>query len=143
MTNAAEVTTPAEPDLPRAINNAIGRRLRMLRVTHGHSQEALGRILNMTFQQVQKYERGANKISADKLWRVAQHYGVGIDYFFQDLEGGDEVVSTKQLGKRERVPFDRLRLELGREARHASPDLLKALVTLVRAAARTQEESAS
>jgi transcriptional regulator with XRE-family HTH domain len=132
----APVEPAAELDPVRAINNAIGRRIRMLRVTHGHSQTLLGNTLAMTFQQVQKYERGANKISADKLWRLAQHYGVEIGYFFQDLEAGGEVVDTKPLGKRERVPFDRLRLELGREARQASPDLLKALVNVVRAAGK-------
>jgi transcriptional regulator with XRE-family HTH domain len=127
---------PAQPDEIRAINNAIGRRARMLRVAHGQSQEALGRVLSMTFQQVQKYERGANKMSADKLWRLAKHYGVEIGHFYQDLQEGGDVSLQKPLGKRERIPFERLRLELGREARGVSPALLKALVTVVRAAGK-------
>jgi transcriptional regulator with XRE-family HTH domain len=49
------------------------------------SQEALGEALKMTFQQIQKYERGTNRVSASKLYRIAERFGVDISYFFDGL----------------------------------------------------------
>ena len=51
----------------------------------GLSQEQLGTELNITFQQVQKYERGANRISASRLWDIGQILDVPINYFFDDM----------------------------------------------------------
>lgn len=70
-------------------NNAIdlhdGKRLRLHRTLLGMSQEQLGAELNITFQQVQKYERGANRISASRLWDISQILDVPIGYFFDDM----------------------------------------------------------
>ena len=49
------------------------------------SQEQLGAELNITFQQVQKYERGANRISASRLWDMSQILDVPVSYFFDDM----------------------------------------------------------
>src|SRR5271168_315560 len=87
MTGKPLASEPVD-DIARAVNERVGKRIKMIRVTNGHSQESLGRVLGLTFQQVQKYERGSNKISADKLWRIAQHYNVELEYFFQDIEAG-------------------------------------------------------
>ena len=142
MSGKAEALEQVD-DVARVVNECVGKRIKMIRVTNGHSQETLGKVLNLTFQQVQKYERGSNKISADKLWRVAQYYHVDLEYFFQDLDPNVmQTPGASDAAKRERAPHERLRLEIGREARNASPDLLKALVILVRAAARAQEEAA-
>ena len=56
------------------------------------SQEQLGASLNVTFQQVQKYERGANRISASRLWDIAQIVDVPISYFFDDMS--DDVMAV-------------------------------------------------
>jgi len=62
-----------------------GKHVRLQRTLLGVSQEQLGVELNITFQQVQKYERGANRISASRLWDISQILDVPISYFFDDM----------------------------------------------------------
>ena len=77
-------TTP----LPHPIDIAVGRRLRLARKARGLSQGALGQGIGLTsFQQVQKYERGLNRISASKLAEAAIFLDVPIAYFFVDVDG--------------------------------------------------------
>jgi transcriptional regulator with XRE-family HTH domain len=128
-------TAEQTDDIARAVNECVGKRIKMIRVTNGHSQETLGRVLGLTFQQVQKYERGSNKISADKLWRVAQNYRVELEYFFQDIDPGLMTSTGKiETGKQGRAPHERLRLEIGREARRLQPRVLRAVLNVMRAA---------
>ncbi|MGA0310954.1 MAG: helix-turn-helix domain-containing protein [Candidatus Puniceispirillaceae bacterium] len=68
-----------------AIDMHVGKRVRLRRTLLGMSQEQLGAELNITFQQVQKYERGANRISASRLWDISQILDVPISYFFNDM----------------------------------------------------------
>ena len=63
----------------------IGGRVRLLRTLVGMSQEKLGRLLGLTFQQIQKYERGASRISAGRLLEVARVLGVPISSFYEGL----------------------------------------------------------
>lgn len=65
----------------------LGRRLRTLRLARRLSLEELGRRIGVTYQQVQKYEVGANRISAAALYRMACAFGVPPAYFFEGLEG--------------------------------------------------------
>lgn len=58
------------------------------RISLGYNQSDLGRALGLTFQQVQKYEKGANRISASKLWDIARFFKVDVAYFFQGLSNG-------------------------------------------------------
>jgi transcriptional regulator with XRE-family HTH domain len=60
----------------------IGQRVRALRLQRGLSQTELGQLISVTFQQVQKYEKGANRISAGRLQRIAEVLGVPVAYFF-------------------------------------------------------------
>ena len=60
----------------------IGQRVRALRLQRGLSQTELGNLITVTFQQVQKYEKGANRISAGRLQRIAEVLGVPVAYFF-------------------------------------------------------------
>ena len=64
----------------------------MRRSLLGMSQEALGAALGLTFQQVQKYERGANRIGASRLYDLARALGVGIDYFYEEI--GEDVIAA-------------------------------------------------
>jgi transcriptional regulator with XRE-family HTH domain len=64
----------------------IGQRVRALRVQRGLSQTELGNLISVTFQQVQKYEKGANRISAGRLQRIAEVLGVPVAYFFAAAE---------------------------------------------------------
>ena len=78
-----------DPNFRVTNNNAIdvhvGRRIRLRRTLLGLSQEKLGEALNITFQQVQKYERGSNRVSASRLWDTAQILDVPISFFFDDM----------------------------------------------------------
>jgi transcriptional regulator with XRE-family HTH domain len=64
----------------------IGQRVRALRLQRGLSQTELGNLISVTFQQVQKYEKGANRISAGRLQRIAEVLGVPVAYFFAGAE---------------------------------------------------------
>lgn len=68
-----------------AVDLHVGKRVRLRRTLLGMSQEQLGTELNITFQQVQKYERGANRVSASRLWDIGQILDVPINYFFDDM----------------------------------------------------------
>ena len=68
-----------------AVDIHVGKRIRLRRTLLGLSQEQLGAALNITFQQVQKYERGANRVSASRLWDISQIIDVPIGYFFEDM----------------------------------------------------------
>jgi transcriptional regulator with XRE-family HTH domain len=70
----------------------VGRRLRMLRKARGMSQEALAAEGQITFQQVQKYERGTNRLSASMLWTFAKALEVEPGYFFEGLERDRDAV---------------------------------------------------
>ncbi|MCQ8781641.1 helix-turn-helix domain-containing protein [Mangrovibrevibacter kandeliae] len=62
-----------------------GARLRQLRISAGVSQEALGNALGVTFQQIQKYEKGTNRISASRLYEICCFFEVSSTYFFEGL----------------------------------------------------------
>ena len=64
----------------------IGKRLRKLRKAKGYSLEEVARLIGLSYQQVQKYETGQNRISAVRLWQFARLYQVDIRSFFRGLE---------------------------------------------------------
>jgi transcriptional regulator with XRE-family HTH domain len=66
------------------LDRLVGRNLRVLRIRARLSQSALGKAIGVTFQQIQKYERGANRISAVRLFLVAQTLRVSITAFFEE-----------------------------------------------------------
>src|SRR3954470_17706708 len=63
----------------------VGSRVRLRRTLCGLSQEKLGDAIGLTFQQVQKYERGANRISASRLFALSQALDVPVSFFFDDM----------------------------------------------------------
>jgi transcriptional regulator with XRE-family HTH domain len=68
--------------IPNPIDSHVGARLRMRRMTIGMSQEKLGAALGITFQQIQKYEKGVNRIGASRLQDIARALQVAPAYFF-------------------------------------------------------------
>jgi transcriptional regulator with XRE-family HTH domain len=72
------------------IDVQVGTRVRLRRMLIGMSQERLGEMLGLTFQQVQKYEKGVNRIGAGRLFQVAHILGVPIDYFYEGVNGSLE-----------------------------------------------------
>ena len=75
-----------DPKRTTSVDAKLGARLRRLRILRGVSQTELGAQLGgLTFQQIQKYERGANRISATRLYEIAVLLKVPITYFFEEL----------------------------------------------------------
>lgn len=86
--------------MPNPVDIHVGNRMRMRRMLVGMSQEKLGERLGLTFQQVQKYEKGTNRVSASRLFHVAQVLGVPVQYFYEDLpEGAENGAGTEGFGE--------------------------------------------
>src|SRR5438477_8494548 len=68
---------------PNPVDKHVGSRVRMRRIMLGMSQEKLGDALSLTFQQVQKYEKGTNRIGASRLQQIAHFLEVPVSFFFE------------------------------------------------------------
>jgi transcriptional regulator with XRE-family HTH domain len=83
---------------PDRVDLHVGARIRMRRLLLGLNQQGLARKLGITFQQVQKYENGANRVSASRLSEIAEALGIRVGYFFLDLdESGDPATPEETL----------------------------------------------
>ncbi|HEY8617187.1 helix-turn-helix transcriptional regulator [Phenylobacterium sp.] len=91
---AGQLTTavPTDPDA-HPVDRHVGLRIRMRRKELGMSQDRLADALGITFQQIQKYERGANRVSASKLWETARALQAPINYFYEGLPENGEASS--------------------------------------------------
>lgn len=74
----------------------VGKRVRHRRWMVGMTQQQLGDIVGIKFQQIQKYETGMNRISASRLWDIAQALDVSISFFFERFEGEASLPETAQ-----------------------------------------------
>lgn len=130
---------------PHPVDRHVGRRVCEKRISLGYNQSDLGRALGLTFQQIQKYEKGANRISASKLWDIARFFKVDIGYFFQGLM---EVQPGMAEGETGAAAFDhdfpstRYTIELGRLAPQLSTRQQKLALDLVREMAGRAEDDA-
>ncbi|GAN79301.1 helix-turn-helix domain-containing protein [Acidocella aminolytica] len=79
---------PERESRPSPIDIHVGSRIRLRRTLLGMSQERLGDALGLTFQQVQKYERGMNRVGASRLFDISRVLDVPISYFFDDMPEG-------------------------------------------------------
>ena len=87
----------AEKSEPNPIDVHVGHRLRARRTLLGLSQEKVGEAMGLTFQQVQKYERGANRIGASRLWDMSRILNCPISYFFDEIDGKTDGASPRHL----------------------------------------------
>lgn len=76
------------------IDAYVGNRMRLRRMLIGLSQEKMGEMLGLTFQQVQKYEKGVNRIGAGRLYQIADILSVPINYFYDGFVGQDDRVPS-------------------------------------------------
>lgn len=76
---------PEKENRPSPIDVHVGGRIRLRRTLMGMSQERLGEALGLTFQQVQKYERGVNRVGASRLFDLSRVLDVSISFFFDDM----------------------------------------------------------
>ena len=74
---------------PNPIDVHVGSRVRFRRMLLGMSQEKLGEKLGLTFQQIQKYEKGINRIGASRLFDLAQVLGVSVQFFYEEAPAGE------------------------------------------------------
>lgn len=118
----------------------------MRRTLLGLSQEKLGKGVSLTFQQIQKYERGANRIGSSRLYQFSRILGVPVSYFFDDMdpsitgkaaglaEGPTEKFTTDQLAKRETLELVRAYYRI------TKPAVRKRVFELVKAVAGRDEK---
>jgi transcriptional regulator with XRE-family HTH domain len=131
---------------PNPIDKHVGARVRMRRLILGMSQGKLGEALDVTFQQVQKYEKGTNRISASRLQHIAQILSVPIPFFFEDAPGESAVQPRGMEGKSNNNPLEFLSSAEGLQLNKAfvrikDSKLRRTITNLVRALAG-EEESA-
>lgn len=72
---------------PASLDQQIGERIRLRRTELGLTQDQLAAALGVSYQQVQKYENGANRISAVRLWQIGRRLDVPVGWFFDDAAG--------------------------------------------------------
>ena len=114
-------------DGPDPIDVHVGKRIREHRLSLGMSLAKLGDSIGLTFQQIQKYERGANRLSASKLWAIAHLFEVPIEWFFEGLKGAGK-------GKVDVMAQEEAR-QLARYYAACPADVRKSLNYLIRATA--------
>ncbi|MFN3744081.1 MAG: helix-turn-helix domain-containing protein [Hyphomicrobiaceae bacterium] len=133
---------------PNPIDVHVGNRVRLQRMLIGISQEKLGERLGLTFQQVQKYEKGINRIGASRLFELSRVLGVPVQFFYEDAPvGGAQQSQTPGFAER---PSDshvfeflssREGLELNRAfSRITDPKVRKSVLDLVRSLADEASE---
>lgn len=118
---------------PDPIDIHVGAKIRVRRKQLGISQSALAETLGLTFQQVQKYERGSNRVSASMLFKTSQKLESPVSYFFEGLDGQStsehgSVEDLKALKAMSAVPAVALITELPRGSQVLLNGLIKALV---------------
>lgn len=110
---------------------AIGARIRRRRVELGMTQAELASAVGVTFQQIQKYERGANRVAASRLLNLSRALDVGIIYFFVDVD--DRLSADEKIGDEESYLVG----ELANLASRLTTSDLEILRTLAKRLART------
>lgn len=134
------------------IDAHVGARVRLRRMLIGMSQERLGELLGVTFQQVQKYEKGANRIGASRLYEVSRILDVPVQFFFDDMpdEGFRPIARPHGFTESDSEPFvmdfvsSPEGLALNRAyASITGPRLRRRVLDLVRELAGTDESSAA
>jgi transcriptional regulator with XRE-family HTH domain len=124
---------------PNPVDVHVGKRLRQRRTFVGMTQEQLGAALGITFQQVQKYERGANRVGASRLFDICRILDVQPQYFFEGMpEGAPSFADLNQTAPRAEDPLDRETMELVRAYRRIdSAPVRHRLLELARTLARS------
>lgn len=135
------------PRRPNPIDVHVGGRLRLRRMLLGLSQDKLGEKMGLTFQQIQKYEKGTNRIGASRLFHLSQVLGVPVQYFFEEApnyKGRGGAVSDRPAGfsepEGEPIVYDFLNSREGLELNRAfvriqDAKVRRKMIDLVRALA--------
>lgn len=131
---------------PHPVDLHVGKKLRARRTMLGMSQEEIGEAVGITFQQIQKYERGLNRIGSSRLYEFACILGVGVSFFFEDFYE-NQPSDTNTLHEDE-APFEAERLnnkEVLTLVRSffaiQDPKVRKKILSLVKTLASIEEDS--
>lgn len=131
---------------PKPVDVHVGSRVRLRRTLLGMSQEKLGEALGLTFQQVQKYERGTNRIGASRLHQLSKILDVPVSFFFDDMpsesprgaagfgESGQEPFEHDQMSKRETLELVRAYYRI------ADPQVRRRIFELVKSVGAAAED---
>lgn len=119
-------------DGPHAVDRWVGRRVCEQRIRLGYSQSDLGAALGVSFQQVQKYEKGANRISASKLFEIAQFFKSEIGYFFDGFTDAQPGMAEPSSSFSHDHPSTRQSLEISAIAPRLPLRQQKIILTLMR-----------
>lgn len=131
---------------PNLIDVHVGSRIRLRRNVMGMSQERLGDSLGISFQQIQKYERGTNRVGASRLQKIADILNVQISFFFEEAPGNDATVIAPPSAS----SFDGLQtflsssegFRLNREfVKITNPNVRQSIIEMVKAAAAQGDDS--
>jgi transcriptional regulator with XRE-family HTH domain len=132
---------------PNPVDRHVGSRMRMRRMLIGMSQEKLGEALGITFQQIQKYEKGTNRIGASRLHHIARVLGVPIEFFY---EGAPQVGAVQGFAESPASGYvaDFLTTSEGLELVKAfiaikDPKVRRRIVDLAKALGQSEQGSAS
>jgi transcriptional regulator with XRE-family HTH domain len=146
MPALSEKTATKKKGRATSADEKIGRKLRQKRILMGVSQEKLARAVDVTFQQIQKYENGANRISASRLQQICDVLDVPVSFFFDNNEGNGK----KALSEGEQSPFNGKEDLLERRETYEllrvyysidDPELRKSLLNLVKNMAQKMDDS--
>ena len=135
-----------EAKRPNDVDTYVGTRVRMRRKMLGMSQEKLGSELGITFQQVQKYEKGTNRIGAGRLQDISEILGVPVSFFFPPTERSNDQFDAGQHDQRALMEF--LATSEGVELNNAvsqikDDNVRRRVVALVRSIAENESGSLS
>lgn len=129
---------------PNPIDTHVGNRIRLRRNMIGMSQEKLGEQLGITFQQIQKYEKGTNRVGASRLQAIARIMGVPVAFFFEDAPGSGGRPGFA-VAPQQDFAFDMLSapegLQLQREfARIKDPKVRRRILDLIKTLAASDDD---
>lgn len=134
----------SENKVPSGIDRIVGQRLRWRRRELKLTQEQLGEKLGLTFQQVQKYEKGVNRISAGRLFEMSQVLGIAVNYFYEGVDDLLDAPARQTVHDGDHPPslpvLDNEAMELVKAFQKiADKSLRRSLLDTIRAAGATSE----
>ncbi|WP_375620275.1 helix-turn-helix domain-containing protein [Bartonella sp. TS25HLJMH] len=116
---------------PNFVDISIGKRIRHKRISMGLSQKALGSYLGVSFQQIQKYEKGLNRVSAGCLLEIAQKLEVPISFFYADLTTKENLSTKGTLLHHNQETYSEKEHTLLKNFRELQPKKQKAILWLI------------
>ncbi len=132
---------------PNPVDIYVGRRVRLRRMLVGLSQEKLGISMGLTFQQIQKYEKGVNRIGASRLFRLSEVLEVPVQFFFDGIPASEDAVGSGMAEpKQETFLYEFLNTRDGLELNRAfvkvtDADIRKSVIDLVRSLGTKKADS--